>query len=58
MVVYPDAVWYRVRTEADVNRILDEHIAQDRIVEELRMDTACLPIVRARAERRETTGQK
>lgn len=34
-VVYPDGVWYRYRTRADIDRIIDEHLAQGRPVKEL-----------------------
>ena len=35
MVVYPDAVWYRYRTRADVDEILDSHVVRGRPVERL-----------------------
>lgn len=34
-VVYPDGVWYRYRTRADIDRIIDEHLARGRPVKEL-----------------------
>jgi len=37
IVVYPDGVWYKNVTEADVPVILDEHIAKGKPVERLRM---------------------
>ena len=36
-VVYPDGVWYRYRTRADIDRIIDEHLAQGRPVKELQI---------------------
>ncbi len=35
VVVYPDAVWYTVHTQADVQRIMDEHIAKNHPVTDL-----------------------
>jgi len=52
VVIYPDAVWYRVRTASDVERILDEHIIGGTPVAALYMDLACLPTVRARDARK------
>jgi len=37
VVVYPDGVWYKGVTEADVPVILDEHIGTGTPVERLRM---------------------
>jgi len=37
VVVYPDGVWYTVKTDADAREILDQHIGQGRVVERLRM---------------------
>lgn len=48
VVVYPEAIWYTVRTAADVERILDAHVAGGRPVEELRMDFAPLPAWKAK----------
>jgi (2Fe-2S) ferredoxin len=36
-VVYPDAVWYTYLDEADIDEILEEHLAHGRIVERLRL---------------------
>ena len=36
-VVYPDGVWYKNVTEADVPVILDEHIVKGKPVERLRL---------------------
>ena len=37
MVVYPEGVWYRYESEADVDEILSSHIAEGKIVERLRL---------------------
>ncbi len=37
VVVYPEGVWYTVRTPADVTEIMEQHIVAGRIVERLRM---------------------
>jgi len=37
IVVYPDGVWYKNVTEADVPVILDEHIVKGKPVERLRL---------------------
>ena len=34
-VVYPDGIWYRYRTRADIDRIIDEHLRHGRPVREL-----------------------
>lgn len=39
MVVYPDGIWYRYETEADVDEILESHIKNGVIVERLRLQT-------------------
>jgi (2Fe-2S) ferredoxin len=35
LVVYPDAVWYRYETPADIDEIINEHILNNRIVDRL-----------------------
>jgi (2Fe-2S) ferredoxin len=35
VVVYPEGIWYRVETPADVKEIMDEHIASGRVVRRL-----------------------
>jgi len=35
MVVYPDGVWYRYSSEADIDRILKNYLAKDEMVEDL-----------------------
>jgi len=37
LIVYPDGVWYGGITPANVGRIVDEHLAGGRVVEELRI---------------------
>ncbi len=38
MVIYPDGVWYRYETEADVEEILLSHVVRGRLVERLMLD--------------------
>ncbi|MEO7336865.1 MAG: (2Fe-2S) ferredoxin domain-containing protein [Caldimonas sp.] len=38
VVVYPEAVWYRVPTVADAEEILREHVVGGKVVERLLMD--------------------
>ena len=38
VVVYPDAVWYTVIDEKDVDEIIDSHLVAGRPVERLRME--------------------
>lgn len=42
VVVYPQAVWYGGVTLADVDEIIDQHIAGDTVVERLVIPDACL----------------
>jgi len=35
MIVYPEGVWYSVKTEADAMEILDSHLEKGEIVERL-----------------------
>jgi len=42
VVVYPDAVWYGGVTLADVDEIVDSHIAGGIPVERLRMKDSCI----------------
>ena len=37
MVIYPDGVWYHYRNEADIDRILQQHIIGGTVVENLRL---------------------
>jgi len=37
VVVYPDNVWYGNVTQADVARIVEEHLQADSVVEELQI---------------------
>lgn len=35
MVVYPEGVWYRPKTEADIDQIIESHLQQDTLAEDL-----------------------
>lgn len=35
MVIYPEGVWYRYESHADIAEILEQHIVQGRPVERL-----------------------
>jgi len=37
VVIYPDAVWYTVRTVDDVDEIMDRHLERGEVVERLLM---------------------
>ncbi len=37
-VVYPEAVWYRYFDEADIDEIVDRHLAKGEVVERLRVE--------------------
>ena len=37
LVVYPEAVWYRYANIADIEEIVQEHLANGRVVERLRI---------------------
>ena len=36
-VVYPEGVWYSYRDRSDIDEIIDEHLANDRVVERLKI---------------------
>lgn len=48
VVVYPEAVWYTVRTAEDVDRILDAHVVGGQPVADLRMNFSPLPAWKAK----------
>lgn len=35
MVIYPEAVWYTYRTEADIDEIIERHVQKGEVVERL-----------------------
>lgn len=35
MVIYPEGIWYNFNNEADIDKIVNKHILQNKIVEEL-----------------------
>ena len=37
IVIYPEAIWYTVRTEEDILAVIDRHLIQNKIVEEMLM---------------------
>ena len=43
VVIYPDAVWYTVRSEADVDEILTRHLQGGHPVERLRLANDTVP---------------
>jgi (2Fe-2S) ferredoxin len=38
VVVYPEGVWYTIRNEEEARRVVAEHVAEGRVVEEFLMD--------------------
>lgn len=38
LVIYPDAVWYRPQTPADIDTIIDQHLCGGQVVTELLID--------------------
>jgi (2Fe-2S) ferredoxin len=39
MVIYPEGIWYRYETEADIDEILDRHLKEGQVVERLMLKT-------------------
>ena len=37
LVVYPDGIWYNFSSNSDLDRIIDEHLVQDKVVESLKI---------------------
>lgn len=35
LVIYPEAVWYTYRTEADIDEIIEQHVLNNKLVERL-----------------------
>lgn len=44
LVVYPDGVWYRATTPEVIERIIQEHLLNDRVVEEFAFLRQPLPV--------------
>jgi len=47
LVVYPDGIWYRFETIADIDEILETHLSRGGRVERLRLDPATVPVLTA-----------
>jgi len=47
LVVYPDAVWYRFDSLADLDEILDRHLSRGQRVDRLWLDPAQAPVLTA-----------
>ena len=45
VVVYPEGVWYRVTSEADVKEIMERHILKGELVERLLMPHQSSPLL-------------
>ena len=43
LVIYPEGVWYRVRTRADIDRVLEQHLVGGGRASELMLPQAVLP---------------
>jgi len=37
MVIYPEGIWYHYEDEKDIDRIIEEHLKNNRTVEDLRI---------------------
>ncbi len=35
LVIYPEGIWYRPQSEADIDTIVESHLQQDRLAEDL-----------------------
>lgn len=38
LVVYPEAIWYSYKNQADIDEIISEHLQNGRVVERLQID--------------------
>jgi len=38
IVVYPEGIWYRYSSNADIDNIINHHLMQDKIVNDLLID--------------------
>lgn len=43
IVVYPEGVWYRISSPADVEAVVQEHLVQGRVVDALRLPDYRIP---------------
>jgi len=43
VVIYPDGVWYRLQTRADVDAIVDQHLVAGQLVDSLRLPNRPAP---------------
>lgn len=37
LVIYPEGIWYRYRTQSDIDRIIEEHLLKGNPVDDLRL---------------------
>jgi (2Fe-2S) ferredoxin len=35
MVIYPEGVWYQYKSESDIDKIIDDHLINNKLAEEL-----------------------
>ncbi len=43
VVIYPEGVWYRISSAADVEAVVQEHLVQGRVVDALRLPDHRIP---------------
>ena len=42
LVIYPEGVWYRYTTEADIDEIIEQHLQKGQVVTRLMLDSSAL----------------